>query len=111
MKRPASLSTSTEYDTRQAKGIITCAGRGTKIILMGGPHQIDRPFLDERANGLSYASGKMKESPSLHSRSIMLESERERSKAGHGSDKEDCEVKDARGGWLRRKRVAASLRL
>nr|WP_196800407.1 MULTISPECIES: hypothetical protein [unclassified Acidaminococcus] len=65
MKRPASSSTSTEYDARQAKGIITCAGRGTKIILMSDPHQIDRPFLDERANGLSYASGKMKESPSL----------------------------------------------
>lgn len=32
----------------QVKGIITRAGKGTKIILLGDPQQIDRPFLDER---------------------------------------------------------------
>ncbi len=47
----------------QIKGIITRAGRGTKIILLGDPNQIDRPFLDERTNGLSYASEYMKGSP------------------------------------------------
>ena len=47
----------------QAKGIITRAGRGTKIILLGDPQQIDRPFLDERTNGLSYAAKCMKGSP------------------------------------------------
>ena len=47
----------------QAKGIITRAGEGTKIILLGDPNQIDRPFLDERTNGLSYASEHMKGSP------------------------------------------------
>lgn len=35
----------------QAKGIITRAGRNTKIILLGDPGQIDRPFLDERPMG------------------------------------------------------------
>ena len=44
----------------QAKGIITRAGRNTKIILLGDPGQIDRPFLDERTNGLSYAAEHMK---------------------------------------------------
>lgn len=44
----------------QVKGIITRAGKNTKIILLGDPNQIDRPFLDERTNGLSYASEKMK---------------------------------------------------
>lgn len=44
----------------QVKGIITRAGRGTKIILIGDPNQIDKPFLDERTNGLSYASKCMK---------------------------------------------------
>ncbi len=44
----------------QAKSIITRAGKGTKIILLGDPNQIDKPFLDERTNGLSYASEKMK---------------------------------------------------
>lgn len=48
---------------RQVKGIITRAGKDTKIILLGDPHQIDRPYLDEKTNGLSYASEKMKGSP------------------------------------------------
>ena len=47
----------------QAKGIITRAGKDTKIILLGDPNQIDRPVLDERTNGLSYASEHMKGSP------------------------------------------------
>lgn len=45
---------------KQAKGIITRAGKGTKIIMVGDPAQIDNPFLDERTNGLSFASEKMK---------------------------------------------------
>jgi PhoH-like ATPase len=44
----------------QVKGIITRAGKGTKIILLGDPNQIDRPFLDERTNGLSFAAEHMK---------------------------------------------------
>ena len=48
---------------KQAKGIITRAGIGTKIILLGDPNQIDNPLLDERTNGLSYASEHMKGSP------------------------------------------------
>lgn len=44
----------------QVKGIITRAGKGTKIILLGDPKQIDKPFLDEKTNGLSYAAKYMK---------------------------------------------------
>lgn len=47
----------------QVKGIITRAGKGTKIILLGDPLQIDKPFLDEKTNGLSYAAKCMKGSP------------------------------------------------
>ena len=47
----------------QVKGIITRAGAGTKIILLGDPNQIDKPFLNERTNGLSYAAKYMKGSP------------------------------------------------
>lgn len=36
-------------------GEITRAGKNTKIILLGDPDQIDKPFLDERTNVLSYA--------------------------------------------------------
>jgi len=45
---------------KQITGIITRAGKGTKVILLGDPKQIDTAFLDERTNGLSYASEKMK---------------------------------------------------
>ena len=45
---------------KQAKGIITRAGKDTKVILLGDPAQIDNPLLDERTNGLSFASEKMK---------------------------------------------------
>lgn len=48
---------------KQAKGIITRVGKGTKIVLLGDPEQIDHPFLDERTNGLSYAGERMKGSP------------------------------------------------
>lgn len=48
---------------KQAKGLITRVGKGTKVILLGDPQQIDHPLLDERTNGLSYASEKMKGSP------------------------------------------------
>ena len=47
----------------QVEGIITRAGQGAKIILLGDPQQIDRPFLDERTNGLSYAAKHMVDSP------------------------------------------------
>ena len=48
---------------KQVKGIVTRVGRGTKVILLGDPQQIDNPLLDERTNGLSYASEKMRGSP------------------------------------------------
>lgn len=47
----------------QVKGIITRAGKNTKIVLIGDPNQIDKPFLDEKTNGLSYAAKYMKGSP------------------------------------------------
>ena len=62
----------------QVKGIITRAGKDTKIILLGDPNQIDRPFLDEQTNGLSYAAEHMKGSP-LCWQVTMLPSECERS--------------------------------
>lgn len=63
---------------KQAKGIITRAGKGTKIILLGDPKQIDHPLLDERTNGLVYASERMKGS-SLCYQVSLFESEGERS--------------------------------
>ena len=45
------------------KGIVTRVGRGTKVILLGDPAQIDHPLLDARSNGLTYASQRMRGSP------------------------------------------------
>ena len=47
----------------EMKTIITRAGEGTKLIIIGDPQQIDRPELTERNNGLSYASERMKGEP------------------------------------------------
>jgi len=48
---------------KQVKSIVTRAGKGTKLILIGDPDQIDHPYLDSRTNGLSFASERMKGSP------------------------------------------------
>lgn len=48
---------------KQVTGIITRAGKGTKVVLLGDPRQIDNPYLDEKTNGLSYAAERMKGSP------------------------------------------------
>lgn len=63
---------------RQVKGILTRAGQGTKIILLGDPQQIDNPLLDAQTNGLSYASAHMRGSP-LCWQVTMLPEECERS--------------------------------
>lgn len=63
---------------KQVKGVITRAGKNTKVILLGDPNQIDTPYLDERTNGLSYAAERMKGSP-LCCQLTLLSAECERS--------------------------------
>ena len=63
---------------RQVKGIITRVGKGTKVVLLGDPAQIDHPLLDTRSNGLTYASARMRGSP-LCTQLTMLPDECERS--------------------------------
>lgn len=46
----------------QIFSIITRAGEGSKIVILGDVNQIDVPRLDSRNNGLSYAIEKMKDS-------------------------------------------------
>ena len=38
----------------EVKTIITRAGEGTKIVIIGDVSQIDSPYQNERSNGLSY---------------------------------------------------------
>lgn len=58
---------------KQVKGIVTRVGKGTKVILLGDPGQIDHPLLDERTNGLSYVSEKMKGSPLCYQLTMQTE--------------------------------------
>lgn len=44
----------------EVKTIITRAGENTKIIFTGDIYQIDTPYLDSRANGLSYLIDRLK---------------------------------------------------
>jgi PhoH-like ATPase len=71
---------------RQVKGIITRVGKGTKVVLLGDPQQIDNPLLDERTNGLSYASEKMRGS-ALCFQLTMLPNECERSALAYDATK------------------------
>lgn len=63
---------------KQVKSIVTRAGKGTKLILIGDPDQIDHPYLDGRTNGLCFASERMKGSP-FCCQITMLDDECERS--------------------------------
>ncbi len=44
----------------EIKTIITRAGEDTKMVFTGDIEQIDSPYLDEKSNGLSYLTDKMK---------------------------------------------------
>jgi PhoH-like ATPase len=44
----------------EVKTIITRVGKNSKIILTGDIYQIDNPYVDERDNGLTYASERFK---------------------------------------------------
>lgn len=46
----------------EVKTLVTRAGEGAKIILLGDPSQIDDPYLDSVNNGLVYATEKLKDS-------------------------------------------------
>lgn len=46
--------------THEVKTILTRAGEGSKVVLMGDPEQIDSPYLDQYNNGLTYVVERMK---------------------------------------------------
>lgn len=41
---------------RVARMVVERCGRGSKIILLGDPSQVENPFLDNRSNGLAHAA-------------------------------------------------------
>lgn len=48
----------------EVKTIVTRAGKGTKVVLIGDPEQIDSPYLDKRSCGMTYAAERFRQSDS-----------------------------------------------
>jgi PhoH-like ATPase len=44
----------------EAKTVVTRMSRGSKLVLVGDPAQIDNPYVDSRSNGLAYTRNKLK---------------------------------------------------
>ena len=47
----------------EAKTVVTRMSRGSKLILVGDPAQIDNPYVDSRSNGLVYTRNRLKGQP------------------------------------------------
>ncbi len=47
----------------EAKTVVTRMSRGSKLILVGDPGQIDNPYVDSRSNGLVYTRQRMRGQP------------------------------------------------
>lgn len=61
----------------EVKTIVTRAGVGTKIVLIGDTHQIDSPYLDQRSNGFTYLIEKFR-GQTNYSHVHLIKSERSR---------------------------------
>src|SRR4029079_2586272 len=44
----------------EAKTIVTRMSRGSKLVLIGDPRQINNPYVDSRSNGLVYTRNRLK---------------------------------------------------
>jgi PhoH-like ATPase len=47
----------------EAKTVVTRMSRGSKLVLIGDPGQIDNPYVDSRSNGLVYTRQRMRGQP------------------------------------------------
>ncbi|MEZ5434892.1 MAG: PhoH family protein [Verrucomicrobiales bacterium] len=54
------LDEAQQITPHEAKTIVTRMAKGSKLVLVGDPAQIDNPFVDRRSNGLVYTREKMR---------------------------------------------------
>ena len=47
----------------EAKTIVTRMARGSKLVMVGDPEQIDNPYVDRRSNGLVFTRDRLKNQP------------------------------------------------
>lgn len=54
------LDEAQQLTPQEAKTVVTRMSRGSKLVLVGDPAQIDNPYVDSRSNGLVYARNRLK---------------------------------------------------
>ena len=47
----------------EAKTVVTRMSKGSKLVMVGDPAQIDNPYVDSRSNGLVYTRNRLKGQP------------------------------------------------
>lgn len=57
------LDEAQQLTPQEAKTVVTRMSRGSKLVLLGDPAQIDNPYVDSRSNGLVYARNRLKGQP------------------------------------------------
>ncbi len=59
-KRFFVLDESQQLTPLEAKTIVTRMSKGSKLVMVGDPGQIDNPYVDSRSNGLVYTRNRLK---------------------------------------------------
>jgi PhoH-like ATPase len=54
------LDEAQQLTPQEAKTIVTRMSRGSKLVLVGDPAQIDNPYVDSRSNGLVYTRNRLR---------------------------------------------------
>lgn len=54
------LDEAQQLTPKEAKTVVTRMSRGSKLVMVGDPAQIDHPYVDSRSNGLVFTRQKMK---------------------------------------------------
>ncbi len=57
------LDEAQQITPREAKTIVTRMSRGSKLVMVGDPAQIDNPYVDSRSNGLVFTRNRLKGQP------------------------------------------------
>lgn len=57
------LDEAQQLTPQEAKTVVTRMSRGSKLIMVGDPEQIDNPYVDSRSNGLVYTRNRLKGQP------------------------------------------------
>ncbi|MFP6867281.1 MAG: PhoH family protein, partial [Roseibacillus sp.] len=55
------LDEAQQLTPQEAKTVVTRMSRGSKLVMLGDPAQIDQPYVDSRSNGLVYTRNRLKE--------------------------------------------------